>query len=251
MKRYFAQPGVDYKKLGIVFGALALFLVFSLVSIRFAPQPPKLMADMSPRCANTKLPSYFVSDPHVVRKLGGKALLYVEGSNEEFGLGTPSPAASGGDGSAPAAAVAAASAEPTGGAYGHGTIGMTTVERPDSGTLLLAVAQDEPDRELGLMCVTKMAPRVGMIFVFTHDGIENFWMKDTLIPLDMIFVSDDGRVTGVAANVPSSRLDESDRVVARRSGRGRYVIELNAGEAAADDIRAGAVLRISRLDATD
>ncbi len=47
-----------------------------------------------------------------------------------------------------------------------------------------------------------VAPHTGMIFVFDGDGPVEFWMKDTLEPLDMIFVGADGKVRRIYANVP-------------------------------------------------
>jgi len=110
--------------------------------------------------------------------------------------------------------------------------------------LRLAVAGDEPTRELGLMCVTRLRPHSGMIFVFARDESVEFWMKNTLIPLDMIWVRADGRVDTVAARVPASTRETPDDRVARRHGRGLYVIELAAGEAARDGIVPGARLSV-------
>ncbi|BDE07998.1 hypothetical protein WPS_32740 [Vulcanimicrobium alpinum] len=99
-------------------------------------------------------------------------------------------------------------------------------------TLRLAVAANEADREHGLMGVPVVPPAEGMIFAFTDgDQRRYFWMKNTIAPLDMIFVRADGVVTGVAADVPASTFRTTDDEVARRDGLGRYVIELAAGEA--------------------
>lgn len=118
---------------------------------------------------------------------------------------------------------------------------VRTVVAPKA-ILHLSVAADERTRELGLMCVTGIRPRAGMIFVFDEDASWEFWMKLTLIPLDMIWVHADGRVDTVAANVPASTRATSDEKVARRKGTGKYVIELAAGEAARDGIVRGACL---------
>src|SRR5271156_4163298 len=64
-----------------------------------------------------------------------------------------------------------------------GVLPLITAEAP-AATLRLAVASDEPVRELGLMCVTRLRPQHGMIFVFPHNGPWEFWMKNSLIPLD-------------------------------------------------------------------
>jgi hypothetical protein len=126
---------------------------------------------------------------------------------------------------------------------------LITVAAPKA-QLHLAVAADEARRELGLMCVTALRRHAGMIFVFAHDGPYEFWMKRTLIPLDMVWVAADGRVTHVAAHAPSSTMDEPDDKVARRSGSGRYVIELTAGEAALDGLTDGVRLALPALSAS-
>jgi uncharacterized membrane protein (UPF0127 family) len=92
------------------------------------------------------------------------------------------------------------------------------------------------------MCVTRLRPHAGMLFVFERSGDWEFWMKNTLIPLDMIWVAFDGTVSGIASNVPASKVTTPDDEVARRSGDGLYVIELAAGEAASDGIVKGVKL---------
>jgi hypothetical protein len=113
--------------------------------------------------------------------------------------------------------------------------------------LRLAVANDETNRELGLMCVTRLRPHRGMIFVFPQSGDQEFWMKNTLIPLDMLWVAADGTITNVASGVPASTLQTPDDKVARRRGTGRYVIELPSGEAAADGLVAGKRIALPTL----
>jgi len=125
---------------------------------------------------------------------------------------------------------------------------LPTIElRVMQATLHLAVADDEPNRELGLMCVTRLRPHAGMLFAFARDANWEFWMKNTLIPLDMIWVERNGTVNAVAANVPASTLQTTDDSVARRSGYGRYVIELRAGEARRDGILKGTKLALPPL----
>ncbi len=121
-----------------------------------------------------------------------------------------------------------------------------TIARAAHADLVLAVADDENSRELGLMCVLRLKPQHGMIFVFDgSDRRQEFWMKNTLVPLDMIWVHKDGRVDTVAENVPASTRTTPDDKIARRSGVGSYVIELAAGEAKTDAIKPGDWLAIS------
>lgn len=123
----------------------------------------------------------------------------------------------------------------------------TVAVKAPTATLHLQVARTDTQRELGLMSVTHLEAHTGMLFVFDEDSTVEFWMKDTLIPLDMVFVGRGGQVNDVAFNVPTVPLDTPDDAIPRRSGRGKYVIELPAGEAERDGIVAGAHLRIPKL----
>ncbi len=115
-------------------------------------------------------------------------------------------------------------------------------------TLTLQVATTEDQRETGLMSVTHLPAHTGMVFVFDQDAPVTFWMKDTLVPLDMVFIAADGTVRSVAANVPVVPETSPDERIPRRPGVAKYVVELPAGEAAHDGITAGVQLaEIARL----
>jgi hypothetical protein len=117
-------------------------------------------------------------------------------------------------------------------------------------TLHLALASDEAQREQGLMNVRAVPRGQGMLFVFPDgDQTREFWMKDTITPLDMLFVDSAGTVTGVAANVPATKRGTPDEKVARRRGLAQYVIELGAGQASALGLSAGSRLSIPPLRA--
>jgi uncharacterized membrane protein (UPF0127 family) len=106
--------------------------------------------------------------------------------------------------------------------------------------LHVQVAVTGPQRERGLMGVAHLAPHTGMIFVFEKDAQVDFWMKDTLIPLDMIFVAADGKVRRVYAKVPIVSPALRDSEIPLEDGVAKYVIELPAGEAARDGLVDGA-----------
>jgi uncharacterized membrane protein (UPF0127 family) len=76
-------------------------------------------------------------------------------------------------------------------------------------------------------------------------------MKNTLVPLDMVFIDGAGRVTSVAADLPATRAGTPDDAVARGRGTGRYVIELAAGDAARHGIAPGVVLPLPHLTAKE
>ncbi len=121
-----------------------------------------------------------------------------------------------------------------------------TVHAPRA-TVTLQVAKTEDQRERGLMGVTKLSPHTGMLFVFDQDAPVEFWMKNTLVPLDMVFAGPDGLVRSVAANVPATKPDTPDDKIPRRYANAKYVIELPAGEAEKDGITAGLHLDLTGL----
>jgi uncharacterized membrane protein (UPF0127 family) len=117
-----------------------------------------------------------------------------------------------------------------------------SVKLPD-GFVVKAQLADTPQKtERGLMHRKKMAQNAGMLFIFEQNDPRVFWMKNTLISLDIIFVLEDKTVHSVAARVPRSYVYTPDHQVAYVQGFGKYVLELNAGAAAAHGIEAGSKL---------
>ncbi len=124
--------------------------------------------------------------------------------------------------------------------------------RAPLGRLSVVPVTTEQSRARGLMCVVRVPPGKGMIFVFSPPGgPQSFWMKNTLIALDMVFVDADGTVTNVAADVPATPSGTTDDRIARRAGQGLYVIELGAGDAARHHIVSGSRLAIPTLNAQE
>ena len=117
------------------------------------------------------------------------------------------------------------------------------VLRAPKAVLTVQIARTGAQRELGLMGVRRLAPHTGMLFIFESDGPVAFWMKDTLIPLDMVFVSPDGTVRQIFTNVPVVAPSLPDDKIPLEQGRANYVVELPANEAARDGIRPGCRLR--------
>jgi uncharacterized membrane protein (UPF0127 family) len=96
------------------------------------------------------------------------------------------------------------------------------------------IADNDAAREKGLMYRRFMPADRGMLFDFKREEPVMFWMKNTYIPLDMIFISRAGIVTGVAANAEPL----SERIIP--SGGPCYaVLELNGGVAASIGLKAG------------
>jgi uncharacterized protein len=118
----------------------------------------------------------------------------------------------------------------------------TVVIHAPRADLTLEVARSEAQREYGLMNRAQIPPHTGMIFVFEGDEQIAFWMKNTLVPLDMIFVAADGKVRRVFANVPVVTPSMPDAEIPRETDTAKFVIELRAGEAAQDGIAQGVTL---------
>lgn len=100
------------------------------------------------------------------------------------------------------------------------------------------VARTPEERARGLMFRTSLAPDHGMLFVFDETSEHVFWMHDTELSLDMIFLGEDRAVVGVAARA-EPRTDTA-RTVRKPS---RYVVEVAGGEALAHAVGPGTQAR--------
>lgn len=99
------------------------------------------------------------------------------------------------------------------------------------------VARSFEERQIGLMNRPSMPMGDGMLFVFEEAGQQCFWMKNTLIPLSIAFVADDGTVVNVADMQAMSEVSHcSTKPV-------RYALEMNLGWFAKRGIKAGFKLR--------
>ena len=125
--------------------------------------------------------------------------------------------------SAPASAPASLSAA---------TVAIDTGGRKVAFRVEVAVTPEEHAR--GLMYRSQLADDAGMIFVFEEPSIQRFWMKNTLIPLDMIFIGKDRKIVGVVENAAPET--ESERMVGAPS---QYVLEIGGGLAARLGIHRG------------
>lgn len=95
------------------------------------------------------------------------------------------------------------------------------------------IARTDVEKTRGLMHRESLGTDAGMLFIFDEQGDHPFWMKNTLIPLDMIFIGEDGRVTGVVARATPGSLEP------RSGGPARFVLEVNGGWAEAHGVTAG------------
>ena len=104
-------------------------------------------------------------------------------------------------------------------------------------TVELAVSESERNR--GLMHRTSLAADAGMLFVFPDDRPRTFWMQNTLIPLDIVFLDADGTVQNIERGLPGV---ERPGYSSRRPAR--MVLELNAGWSEEHGLAPGAVIAV-------
>jgi uncharacterized membrane protein (UPF0127 family) len=106
------------------------------------------------------------------------------------------------------------------------------------------VARTPEEHERGLMWREHLDADAGMLFVFDEPREQVFWMKNTLIPLDMIFIARDGRILGIVESaVP--RTETARRV----AGLSQYVLEIGGGQSAKQGIRAGQLIELQSVPA--
>lgn len=98
------------------------------------------------------------------------------------------------------------------------------------------VAADQENRMTGLMNRKAMPPQRGMLFVFTQQNTHCMWMRNTLIPLSVAFLDEEGRIINIEDMQPQTEDNHCAKVPAR------YALEMNLGWFAQRGIKAGAKL---------
>jgi uncharacterized protein len=104
------------------------------------------------------------------------------------------------------------------------------------------LARSPQEIERGLMFRKSLGNRAGMLFIFSEDAPRYFWMKNTLIPLDLVFI--DSRMKVVHVHAGARPLDESPLP---SNAAARYVLEVNAGRAADCGIITGTQVRFLNI----
>jgi uncharacterized membrane protein (UPF0127 family) len=123
------------------------------------------------------------------------------------------------------------------------------VLRPDGATAVTVraeVARTEAERERGLMHRTALDEAAGMIFVYPRPQHLTFWMRNTLLPLDMIFITGEHRVLGVVEN--ATPMTDDVRAV---HGDSQYVLEVRAGFASRHHVAPGTPVEMPDVQASD
>lgn len=109
-------------------------------------------------------------------------------------------------------------------------------------TLKVEVAETNTQRERGLMNRTSLEKNSGMMFIFDRPRTLSFWMKNTLIPLDIGFFDKDKKLLNVESMHPPKSVMVQDHQLERYSSKGpaKYALEMNIGWFKANKIEKGA-----------
>ena len=106
----------------------------------------------------------------------------------------------------------------------QGTLTLTKADGSLIKKIDIEFAEDDYERETGLMHRSSMQPLQGMLFIQDEEYVQNFYMKNTLIPLDLIFIDSNKKIVSFAENAtPLDLTSLSSQVPAK------YVLEINGG----------------------
>jgi uncharacterized membrane protein (UPF0127 family) len=118
---------------------------------------------------------------------------------------------------------------------------------PDGTAVSIDIADTEPVRDRGLMFRDHLAPNEGMIFVFPESGYYPFWMKNTLIPLDMLWLDAQSRIVSIARSVPPCKADPCPSYPP--DANASYVIEVVSGFSRQHGLKVGDVVKLEGVPA--
>ena len=107
----------------------------------------------------------------------------------------------------------------------------------------IEIADDQSERSAGLMFRESMDDDHGMLFVFEDTRPVGFWMKNTPMPLDLLFIGQDGKIRDILPGEPFSEAQISPREPVR------FVLEFKRGTAEKAGIKNGDMLRHPAIDA--
>jgi len=107
----------------------------------------------------------------------------------------------------------------------------------------IELAKTPDEQAVGLMNRTELCQTCGMLFEFEKPQELVFWMKNTFISLDMIFLDENGKITNIAKKTPP--LNQIDRF--KSGGLAKYVLEVNGGFSDKINLETGDRLEISKI----
>ncbi|HZS12300.1 MAG TPA: DUF192 domain-containing protein [Nitrospirales bacterium] len=120
---------------------------------------------------------------------------------------------------------------------------LLRIQTPNGSTIMAEIADTPVKRAQGLMFRESLAPNRGMLFVFSESQAWSFWMKNTRIPLDIVWLDRTKKVVHVAASVPiCTRTDDSCQQY-QSNEEAMFVLEVAGGRAEALGLKKGVTVK--------
>ncbi len=129
-------------------------------------------------------------------------------------------------------------------ACGPSTLTLSSFDGSAVTKVTVEIADSPSERELGLMNRTKLEKDTGMLFVFRDAQVLNFWMKNTLIPLEIIYFDKDGSFVNTAEMTPCT-VDPCAQY--RSAAQAQYALEVNPDFRKDHDIGVGWKLNVNEV----
>ena len=117
-----------------------------------------------------------------------------------------------------------------------------SVVLPSGARYRVEIARTPEEQAQGLMFREALPEKTGMLFPFPEPGVHKFWMKNTMIPLDMIWMDESGRVLYVSADTPPCKADPC--ATYGPDSAAKQVLEIAGGKAKDEKVTSGSTLKI-------
>ena len=128
------------------------------------------------------------------------------------------------------------------GLFTEGTVTLSDAEGTER-SFPVEVAATPQAHARGLMFRPEVT--TGMLFVFDREERRSFWMKNTLVPLDILWIGPDKKLTVIHEKLRASTVDTPDDKIVTAGGQGQFVLELASGEASRRGLKAGDQLKFT------
>ena len=119
--------------------------------------------------------------------------------------------------------------------------GGPRIVAPSGAVYSVELARSPEEQAQGLMFRESLPEKTGMLFLFSDNGVHRFWMKNTMIPLDMVWMDGAGRVLFVSAETPPCKADPCSSYGPEAPAAS--VLEIAGGKAAKEKIVVGSLIR--------
>lgn len=125
----------------------------------------------------------------------------------------------------------------------EGRLTFTGIDGREKTTIEIEISDTEEERNLGLMHRRTLPDQAGMLFIFEKDKERNFWMKNTFLSLDFVFINSENKVANIKTNIaPMSEQGVPSEAPVK------YVLELNAGFAEGYQLQIGDLVNIQLIN---